>query len=388
MTHLAIKAQKWFIWGALAGIIYLLRDLFPVIFLTFTLSYIGNTMTKFLTKKFPYRRFNLTLAYFVFITILLAVGSFAVPRIFVEARDLARHYIDADSRAVVEVDLDRKEGIVAEQSSETIPHDTRDTRSVFTRETTKFLDKVIVQTLGEAAFVSFKGSGAYDHLILQVEEGMTSLVPRIISSVKDLGNNLFKLIFHFILAVIFSFLIIWDLPRLGNAVAGFAEGRSAEVYEEIAPGFRAFGLVLGKAFEAQSIIALNNALLTAIGFAILGIPSLALLSTIVFFCSYIPVLGVILSTFPAALLAVKVGGVTLIFKLVAMVMIVHAIETYLMNPFIYGHHLRIHPVGVLVILLVGEHLFGVWGMILGVPVSAFILRYVIEGERRVAPRED
>lgn len=386
MTHFAVKAQKWLIWGALAGIIYLLRDLFPVIFLTFILSYIGNTVTKFLTKKFPYRRFNLTLAYLVFITLLLAVGSFAIPRIFVEARELARHYIDADARAVaVEVDLVRREAVVLDPLVET---HAVDTRSVFTRETTKILDKVIVQTVGDAAFISLKGSGAYDHLILQIEEGMTGLIPRIISSVKDLGNNLFKLIFHFILAVLFSFLIIWDLPRLGRAIVGFSQGRSAEVYEEIAPGLNAFGVVLGKAFEAQSVIAFNNAILTAIGFGILGIPSLALLSTIVFFCSYIPVLGVVLSTLPAGLLAIKVGGLTLIIKLVVMVMIVHAIETYIMNPFIYGHHLRIHPVGVLVILLIGEHLFGVWGMILGVPISAFVLRYVIEGERRMIPREN
>lgn len=366
MNDFKIKAQKWAIWIAFVGVLWLLLDLFPVIFLTFILSYIGNTVVKLLTARFPYRRFNLTLAYFVFIALLLLVGSIVVPRMFHEARDLARHYVEPDVAATDTPVV----GIIV----------VTDTRTVFARETSRYIDQLIVSTFGDDVYKSFKKSGGYDRMILQVEESTQGLIPRVVVAVRDFANNFFKLVFHFILAMIFSFLILWDLPRLGKSIAGFASGRTADVYEEIAPGMRAFGVMLGKAFEAQTGIALTNAVLTAIGFAILSVPSIALLSTIVFFCSYIPVLGVILSTLPAALLAAKVGGLSLILKLVVMVLIVHAIEAYILNPMIYGHHLRMHPVGVLVILLVGEHLFGVWGMILGVPVSAFIMRYVIEGK--------
>ncbi|MBL4889885.1 MAG: AI-2E family transporter [Candidatus Lindowbacteria bacterium] len=116
------------------------------------------------------------------------------------------------------------------------------------------------------------------------------------------------------------------------------------------------------------------------GFAFLGIPSIALLAMIVFFCSYIPVLGVFLSTIPAALLGIKVGGFMMIIWIVIMVLIVHAVEAYGLNPLIYGHHMSLHPVAVLVVLLIGEHLFGVWGLLLGVPVTAFVVNYVIKGE--------
>jgi predicted PurR-regulated permease PerM len=52
----------------------------------------------------------------------------------------------------------------------------------------------------------------------------------------------------------------------------------------------------------------------------------------------------------------------------------------MLNPLIYGRHLRLHPVAVLLILIIAEHLFGVWGLLLGVPIAAFILKYVIEGQ--------
>jgi predicted PurR-regulated permease PerM len=145
---------------------------------------------------------------------------------------------------------------------------------------------------------------------------------------------------------------------------------------------KAFGVMLGRAFEAQTGIAVINAILTSIGFWILGIPSIALLATIVFFCSYIPVAGVIISTIPAALFALQTGGVQLVGWLVVMVLIVHAIEAYALNPIIYGHHMKLHPVAILGILVVGEHLFGIWGLLLGVPISAFLWSYVIRGTGR------
>ena len=90
------------------------------------------------------------------------------------------------------------------------------------------------------------------------------------------------------------------------------------------------------------------------------------------------------STQPAAFLALKVGGLGHVLWLIAAILIIHAIEAYLLNPLIYGRHLRLHPLAVLVILLVAEHLFGVWGLLLGVPIAAFVLKYVVEGEA-VAP---
>ncbi|MEK8023309.1 MAG: AI-2E family transporter [Candidatus Hydrogenedentota bacterium] len=374
--HLVVKIQKWVIWGVLAYVVYLMHSLFTVVFLTFILSYIGNSAVSFLTRRFQYRRFNLTLIYFVFISLLLAFASVVIPRVFSEARDLAQHQIvESQSDTMPQVPV-AMHGPLADGDTQA-----RAASPVLTRETKKYLDRAIIQIMGRDYFQTFRKSSAYDDLVVKVEDYITAFIPRIVDGVKGFVNNLLKVAFHFLLSIIFSFLIIWDLPRLSESVRSFGQGRTAEAYAEISPGLRAFGVMLGKAFEAQTGIAFVNATLTAIGFWLLDIPSLALLSTIVFFCSYIPVLGVILSSLPAALLAFKIGGIITVLWLVVMVLAVHAIETYMLNPIIYGHHLKMHPVGVLVILLTGEHLFGLWGMILGVPVSAFVLKYVLQGEQ-------
>jgi predicted PurR-regulated permease PerM len=58
----------------------------------------------------------------------------------------------------------------------------------------------------------------------------------------------------------------------------------------------------------------------------------------------------------------------------------HFIESNILNPRIVGHVLHLHPVLVLVVLLVAEHFFGVWGLLLGMPVAVYVISHVILGE--------
>ena len=46
-----------------------------------------------------------------------------------------------------------------------------------------------------------------------------------------------------------------------------------------------------------------------------------------------------------------------------------------------------NPVIVLAILVIGHHLFGVWGLILGVPVANYVHFHVVKGQDPMAPAE-
>jgi predicted PurR-regulated permease PerM len=56
---------------------------------------------------------------------------------------------------------------------------------------------------------------------------------------------------------------------------------------------------------------------------------------------------------------------------------IHGLETYVLNPMIYGHHMHMNPVLVLIILTVCGTLFGVWGLLLGIPVMNYLFRHAI-----------
>ena len=360
---LAIRAEKWAIWIGLIVILFLLRHLFPIFFLTFVLSYIGNTAVNALTKRWRHRKLNVVIVYLTLLAMLFGVVLLVVPRMINEARNLARQYITSEA--------------ARQESGETF----------IRREARQFVDGFVIGIAGTQSFHEFRESDAYATIVSRVETALATTSKRVVAEVTEFANDALLFGLHFVLAIILSFVLIWDMPRTREGLKRLGEGRVAELYVEVTPSVIAFGVMLGRAFEAQSVVAVVNAVLSVIVFVGLGLPSIALLAMIVFVCSYIPILGMILSTIPAGFLALKVGGVTHVLWLIAGVLAIHAIEAYMLNPLIYGRHLRLHPVAVLLVLVIAEHLFGVWGLLLGVPIAAFILKYVIEGQPVVPPAQ-
>ena len=118
--------------------------------------------------------------------------------------------------------------------------------------------------------------------------------------------------------------------------------------------------------RGQLIICLVNGVLSAIGFAIVGLkywPVLALMATVF---SLIPIFGSIISAIPAVALGLTQSLGTAVFVLVWIVG-VHQLEANLLNPKIMGDAAKIHPVLVIFSLLVGEHFFHTVGALLAVP---------------------
>jgi predicted PurR-regulated permease PerM len=189
----------------------------------------------------------------------------------------------------------------------------------------------------------------------------------------------------FLLALLFSFLIVLDLPKLKRGIQGLSTTKIGFIYDEVADNIAGFGRVLGRALEAQLFIAICNTILTAIGIWAMGIDNILVLSTIVFFCSFIPVVGTFISSTPICLLALQSDGVGAMVLAIVLICLIHALETYVLNPMIYGHHMHMNPVLVLIVLTIGGKLFGVWGLVLGIPIVNYVFRHAIRrpGERPV-----
>lgn len=205
-------------------------------------------------------------------------------------------------------------------------------------------------------------------------------VPTLTKGLASGGVFLFQFTVQFALSLLLSFFITFDLSRMKKGIRALAHSRASNFYREISPSLAAFGALIGRAFQAQGIIAICNTVLTFALIKGLNIPFETFLCTIVFFCSFIPVLGVVISTVPIALIALMYNGWSDAILSVIGVLLIHFVETSILNPKILGEMLHLHPVMVLCILAVGEHFFKVWGLLLGVPVMVYVIRYVIMGE--------
>ncbi|MYZ02071.1 AI-2E family transporter, partial [Lactobacillus salivarius] len=76
---------------------------------------------------------------------------------------------------------------------------------------------------------------------------------------------------------------------------------------------------------------------------------------------------------PMMLIGYTVGGVKYIIYIIIMLCVVHALEAYVLNPKLMSSRTELPIFYTFVVLYVSEHLFGMWGLIVGIPVFTFLL---------------
>ena len=113
--------------------------------------------------------------------------------------------------------------------------------------------------------------------------------------------------------------------------------------------------------------------MTIICLIIMRMPQIIALGLMVFIFSLIPVAGVIISLIPLSLVAYSVGGLRYVIYIFIVIMIIHAIEAYILNPKFMASKTELPIFYTFVVLLVGEHFLGTWGLIVGVPIFTFLL---------------
>jgi predicted PurR-regulated permease PerM len=179
------------------------------------------------------------------------------------------------------------------------------------------------------------------------------------------------------LVLAFLMLIEWQGMKVG--LVNLRDTRLRPIYDEIAPGLVALGKLIGKSFQGQVVIALFNACFTFFALWLIGVEYKFVLVLITFLFSFIPVVGVILSGIPMVAVAIFQPGGSLIIAVQVLVAVgvIHMIEGMVLSPRIIGKIGHLHPVLVIAILLVAEHFFGMWGLILGVPVAIYLIRVII-----------
>ena len=121
--------------------------------------------------------------------------------------------------------------------------------------------------------------------------------------------------------------------------------------------------------RGQAICSLLFTVFSGILLTVLGVPAVVPLAILAGLCDVIPVVGVILATVPAVLLALTVSPATAGIVLACYIGY-HVVESYFLVPRIYGQRLRLSTLAVLLALLVGTTLQGLIGAVLVLPLVA------------------
>ena len=118
------------------------------------------------------------------------------------------------------------------------------------------------------------------------------------------------------------------------------------------------------------VVALINAFSIGIGLYFLNVPMAVPLAVFIFLFSFVPLVGAVASGALAVVIALVTQGVFTAVMTLAVVLAVHQIEGHILQPFILGRAVRVHPLAVVLAVASGGMIAGIGGAVVAVPLVA------------------
>lgn len=138
---------------------------------------------------------------------------------------------------------------------------------------------------------------------------------------------------------------------------------------------------IGLWIQGQMLLGVIIGTLAYLGLTILGVKYSLVLALITAFLELIP-FGSLVATVPAVLFGYLDGGTSLSLMVFGLYIILQQFENYLIYPLIVKKVIGISPLVVILSLLIGAELAGLWGVILSIPCAVCLLEFLDDLEKK------
>lgn len=142
------------------------------------------------------------------------------------------------------------------------------------------------------------------------------------------------------------------------------------------------------------IVALIDAIFIGLGLFFLDVPLAVPLAVFIFLFAFIPLVGAVTSGALAVVVALVTQGPFTALMVVIVVLAVQQIEGHVLQPFILGRAVRVHPLAVVLSVAAGGMIAGIGGAVVAVPLVAvtnkvvgYLRAYSMETALRAAPHQ-
>lgn len=143
--------------------------------------------------------------------------------------------------------------------------------------------------------------------------------------------------------------------------------------------------------RATAVVAVVDAVGIGIGLAILGVPLVVPLATLVFLGAFVPIIGAVLTGGIAVLVALVTVGPVKALIVLGVVVLVMQLESHVLQPLLLGKAVALHPLAVILAITAGLVVAGITGALLAVPllavINAGVRSLMHDGEADAHPRK-
>lgn len=231
----------------------------------------------------------------------------------------------------------------------------------------------------EAQFPEFERTNVAESIAQKATEFIASGLQQL----PELLLNLFALGSIFVLIPLMTWYLLIESRSIKKGVLAVVPNRH---FESVLNLLHRVDLNLSNYLAGQVVECLLVGIMSAIGYSAIGVPFGMVIGIVAGVINVIPYVGFIAGMVVAMIVTVlDVGFTTKLAEILIVGISVHLVDAFWIQPAILSRTANVHPLTVLMVLLIGGHLFGVWGIILGVPavgVGKIVVQAVLAIARR------
>ncbi|MCK1998843.1 AI-2E family transporter [Psychrobacillus psychrodurans] len=233
----------------------------------------------------------------------------------------------------------------------------------------------------------FLRTSIFQEYYLQIENDVTSVLNGLPAEIGEFVqdtvtgiitgiSSIVGVLTSFVLAIVTVPFIVFYLLKDGEKLPHFVlKLFPPRMRDDLQSVFTGIDRQISSYIQGQILVSMCIGIMISIGFTIIGMPYALLLGVIAMVTSVVPYLGPVIAITPAAIIALVKSPLMLV-GLAIVWTIVQLIEGKFISPQIMGKSLHVHPITIIFVLITSGALFGVPGVILGIPGYA-ILKVIV-----------
>ncbi|MGI4895271.1 MAG: AI-2E family transporter [Janthinobacterium lividum] len=212
-------------------------------------------------------------------------------------------------------------------------------------------------------------SGAISGYVDQAEQAVSNNRDAIVTGATSVATTAGHLVAGFFITMFSTFFYLLEGRRIWSWLLHLMPRPARQPLDDAA---RQSWVTLTHYMRATIIVAFVDGAGVAIGAAVLQVPLAVPLGLVVFLGAFIPIIGALLSGIVAVLVALVAQGPAIALIMLGVIILVQQVESHLLQPFLMGRAVAVHPLAVILAVAGGATVFGIVGALFAVPLVAVL----------------
>lgn len=204
-----------------------------------------------------------------------------------------------------------------------------------------------------------------DNTIDTIQSNQAAITEGAVTTAATIG----EILTGFLLTVFVLIFFLYDGPGIWKFLTRAVPVRVRDRVD--VAGRRGFGALVSYV-RATAAVALVDAVGIGVGLAVVQVPLVIPLSALVFLSAFVPIIGAVVAGTVAVLIALVANGFIAALVVLAIVIGVMQLESHVLQPWLLGRAVRLHPLAVVLAITAGLLAAGIAGALLSVPLLAVL----------------